>query len=260
MKNYKTLVLLIISVVFLYGCKKTQETNPVILKLSPDFVKGKSGQDIASTLLINSMNGIENILIYKTVNLKKDEKYGTKIVKPEKVNGSDYLYKFNYNLNPDEVDKLVGFNFHVKDKQGFFSEKDLTVHTIASGWQTIFSRKWKLTSRLWTSINPNVEDLKDCEKDDVYSFKRDGSYSINFGLSACTYDGFNVYDTWTLSEDEKTFTTKYHSLFDPSNITTETYTVKLISSEKLIMQQTIDLSIFGLSDKEIFVYTFEAAP
>lgn len=260
MRNSINLFLIFIFTTLSLGCEKKVETIPVTLKLTPDNVKGKSGQTIEATLYINALNGAKNIVIYKTVNLVKDSKYGNVTVTPQLVSGNDYVYKFSYQLSPDEVDKLVGFNFHVVDNNGAFAEKDLTVNTITSGWQTIYSRKWKLVSRMWTTITPPAEDLKDCEKDDIYTFNREGTYSINFGKAACSFDGFNVYDTWVLSEDEKTFTTKYHSLFDPANITTEIYTVKSISSEKLVMQQTLDLSIFGLTDKEVFVYTFEAAP
>lgn len=260
MKQFIYSIIGLLLICSIAGCKKAPYESPVSLTLHPEFVSGKSGQQIQSKLYITSPNGVQPISIYKTINLVKDAQFGDVKVAPQHVSGNNYVLDFSYNLRPEEVEKLVGFNFHVVDNNQNYNEKDLTVNTVMSGWQTVFSRKWKLISRLWTSINPSVEDLKDCEKDDIYSFNRDGSYGVNFGKSACTYDGFNVFDNWTLSEDEKTFTTKYHSLFDPSNITTEVYSVTSITSEKIVMQQTVDLSIFGLSDKEVFVYTFEAIP
>ncbi|MFA6334741.1 MAG: hypothetical protein WCX48_04185 [Bacteroidales bacterium] len=258
-KNIKLIVLLFAAILF-FGCKSDDSLPSVILSLKPDNVTGKSGQNISSTLNITSPNGVDKIVIYKTVNLVKDKQFGDVNITPTLVNGNDYIYNFNYKLSPDEVEKLVGFNFHVVDKKGEFAEKDLTVNTAMSGWQTIFTRKWKLTSRMWTSVNPAVEDKKDCENDDVYTWKQDGTYNISFGTSACTYDGFNVYDTWKLSDDEKTFTMTYHGIFDPSKITSDVYTVKLINSEKFIIWTTMDLSIFGLSDKEVFESTYEAVP
>lgn len=257
--NLKITVLFLIAI-FIYGCSSDTEVSSVILKLTPDKVQGKSGQSITATLNIDAINSVEKVVIFKTINLVKDETFGDVVVTPELVKDNEYVYTFNYELSPDEVEKLVGFNFHVLDKNGSFAEKDLTVNTVMSGWQTIFSRKWKLTSRMWTSVTPAVEDKKECEKDDVYRFNQDGTYDIDFGEIPCDFDGFNVYDSWELSEDEKTFTLVYHSIFDPSNITTDVYNVRMISSEKLVVWVTMDLTIFGLTDKEVFESTFEAIP
>ena len=115
---------------------------------------------------------------------------------------------------------------------------------------------------MWTSISPALEMIEDCEKDNVYTWNRDSTVTIAYGGSGCTFDGFNIYDKWTLSEDEKTFTQVYHSLFDPSNITTEVYKIKSISKDRLVMEILVDLSVFGppYTDKEVFVYTYEPIP
>lgn len=257
--NLKTIVLFLVAI-FIYGCSSDTDISSVILKLTPDKVQGKSGQSITATLNIDAINGLDKVVIYKTINLIKDETFGDVVVTPELVKDNEYVYIFDYELSPNEVEKLVGFNFHVVDKNGNFAEKDLTVNTVMSGWQTIFTRKWKLDSRMWTTVSPEVEDIKNCEKDDVYTFNQDGTYDIDFGALACDFDGFNVYDSWELSEDEKTFTLVYHSIFDPSNITTDVYKVKMISSEKFVIWITMDLTIFGLTDKEVFESTFEALP
>lgn len=255
-------VLLCLLMVSLFGCDKDEaDPNRPILKLTPDNVTGKSGRDIEATLSITAPNGAKDVAIYKTINLKKDVDYGTITVSPTDLGNNQYEYKFNYQLSPDEVDSLVGFNFRFTDAQGLAAEKDLTVNTTTSGQQIIYSRQWKLISRMWTSVNPNVEDIKDCDKDNVFIWNRDSTYTVNFGTSACTFDGFNVFDTWELSEDEKIFKQTYHSLFDPSAVTVEEYRVKTLSRDKLEMEIFVDLSVFGppYTDKEVFVYTFVPA-
>ncbi|MEO5650396.1 MAG: hypothetical protein ABIR03_10810 [Ginsengibacter sp.] len=252
--------------VIISGCKKDKvDTTIPVLSLQPDNVTGKAGRIVESTLFINAPNGAKDVVIYKTVNLKKDNTYGgsgTVTAVPVSVGENKYEYHFTYELQGDEVEKLVGFNFKFTDGKGLSEEKDLTVNTTTSGQQIIYSRKWKLISRLWTSVSPAIEDLKDCDKDDVYSWNKDSTYNINFGASACTFDGFNVFDKWQLSEDEKTFTQVYHSIFDPSNITTEEYRVKTLTKDKLVMEIFVDLSVFGppYTDKEVFTYTFEPVP
>lgn len=249
----------------LTGCEKEKTAGMPELKLTPDEITAKAGRTIESTLSIYAPNGAKDVVIYKTVNLQKDPNYGnsgTITGVPESLGENQFEYKFTYQLRDEEVEKLVGFNFKFTDQKGLSAEKDLTVHTTTSGQQIIYSRKWKLISKLWTSVSPAVEDLKDCEKDDVYSWNKDSTYSVDFGQKACTFDGFNVFDKWYLSEDEKTFTQIYHSLFDPSNITREEYRVKTLTKDKLVMEIFVDLSVFGppYTDKEVFTYTFEPVP
>lgn len=265
MRSYSFLLAICLLGIFtLSGCEK-DKGNPdqPVLKLSPDNVTGKSGRTVEATLSIYAPNGAGTITMYKTVNLQKDNSFGgtgTITAQPVSVGDDNYEYHFSYQLRDDEVDQLVGINFRFEDSKGLAAEKDLTVYTTTSGQQTIYSRRWVLKSRLWTSVSPAVEDMKDCEKDNIFIWRSDSTYTVNFGAEACTFDGFNVFERWELSEDEKTFTQVYSSLFDPSNRTTETYTVRSLSSERLVLEQLIDLTIFGLTDKEVFISTFEPAP
>lgn len=260
-KAFSALLCLLLAL--MTGCDKDNaDPNQPLLKLTPDNVTGKSGRNIETTLSIVAPNGAKDVAIYKTVNLKRDDAYGTVTAVPADMGNSVYEYKFAYQLSPDEVDSLVGFNFRFTDAKGLAAEKDLTVNTTTSGQQIIYSRKWKLVSRMWTSVNPNVEDIKDCDKDNVFIWNRDSTYTVEFGTNACTFDGFNVFDRWELSEDEKIFKQTYHSLFDPAQVTTEEYRVKTLTRDKLVMEIFVDLSVFGppYTDKEVFVYTFEPAP
>ncbi len=251
---------------FLGACSKDSvDSSLPILKLSPDNVTEKAGRVVESTLYIKAPNGVKDLVIYKTINLQRDNSYGgsgTVTAMPVSVGDDNYEYKFTYELSGDEVEKLVGFNFRLTDSKGNAAEKDLTVNTTTSAQQIIYSRKWKLVSKLWTSISPATEMIEECEKDNVYTWNRDSTLSIAYGSSGCTFDGFNVYDQWIISEDEKSFTQIYHSLFDPSNITTEVYKVRSVTKDRLVMEILVDLSVFGppYTDKEVFVYTYEPVP
>src|SRR5690606_33195602 len=117
-----------------------------------------------------------------------------------------------------------------------------------------------ITTRMWTSISPAAEDVKACELDNIYIWRADSTYTILFGTLPCDFDGFNVFDTWELTLDEKTLYQEYYSIFDPSNRTREEYTVKTLNREKIELQQTLDLTVFGLTDNETFVSSFVPAP
>ena len=243
-----------------YGCKKdTVETDLPVLRLVPDKVSGKSGFPVSTTLSGTVQNGVKNFYISKTVNLKVDSSWGTNgVLTVTDFSGQNsFDYAFNYTLQDDEVDKLVGFNYRIEDEKGKAAEKDLTVNTIASGAQIIASHPWKITSKFWETDDPPSENLQDCEKDNFFTYKRDSTILLNYGAAGCLFDGLNIYDKWSLTEDEKTFTQTYHSVFDPSKVTTEVYNVISLTKDKWVMQITYDLSVFGLSDKELFTFTLE---
>lgn len=243
----------------LASCKKdTVDPNLPVLKLHPDNVTRKSGQVINDTLDILAPYGAKTLVISKTINLVADNVFETQTVIPVSNGTNTFIYIFTYTCKDEEVDKLVGINFRFEDEKGNAAEKDLTINTAASGAQTIYTHTWKLISKIWESQDPPLENIADCEKDDIWNYNRDSSISLNYGSSGCLFDGFNIFDKWYLSPDEKKFTRIYHSVFDPSKITTEVYDVKSITSDKMIMEIAIDLSVFGLSDNELFLYTYQS--
>jgi hypothetical protein len=248
--------------VLFFGCEKDKvETDLPVLRLTPDKVSGKSGFPVSTVLSGTVQNGVKNFYISKTVNLKTDSSWGTNgvLTVTDLAGQTNFDYTFNYTLQDDEVDKLVGFNYRIEDEKGKAAEKDLTVNTIASGAQIIASHPWKLTSKIWKTDNPPSENIQECEKDNIFTYKRDSTILLNYGASGCLFDGLNIYDTWSLTEDEKTFIQVYHSVFDPSKVTVETYTVTLLTRDKWVVEIVLDLSVFGLSDHEVFEYTYEPA-
>lgn len=246
--------------VVISACKKDKvETDLPKLTLTPNSVSGKSGFPVSTVFSGTVPNGVQNFYISKTVNLKIDSSWGTNgvLTVTDLAGQTSFDYTFDYILQDDEVDKLVGFNYRIEDAQGKAAEKDLTVNTIASGAQIIASHPWKITSKFWETSDPPAENLQDCEKDNFFTYKRDSTILLNYGAAGCLFDGLNIYDTWSLTEDEKTFTQTYHSVFDPSKVTTEEYTVVSLTKDKWVMQITYDLSVFGLSDHELFTFTLE---
>ena len=240
------------------SCKKDKvDTSLPAMVLTPGNVSGKTGKTDTAVLTIHAPNGLKKLETYKTVNLVTS--LGVSSLTPEDLGNNEYRYVFIYKHLPDEVDKLVGINFRFEDAKGNAVEKDLTVYTEASGAQKIYSRTWKLVSKLWTTKNPDQESLQDCEKDNKTNFRSDSSITVNFGASGCLFDGFNVFDKWYLSDDEKVFTQIYHSVFDPTKITVEKYKVISLTSEKMVLEIALDLTAFGLSENELFLYTYEAA-
>lgn len=253
-------LLLITSTAGIVSCTKDNpDVDKPVLTLKPDNVSGKSGFNVSSVLSGTVPNGVKNFYISKTINLQPDLTWGnngTLKITDVPEGATSLSYSFTYTLRDDEVDKLVGFNYRIEDSKDKAAEKDLTVNTIASGAQIIASHPWKIVSVIWETDDPPSENIQDCGKDDIWTYNRDSTININYGATGCLFDGFNIFDKWTLSEDEKIFTRVYHSVFDPTKITTEVYAVKTLTKDKMVLEISLDLSVFGLGDNELFEYTY----
>ncbi|HRH61061.1 MAG TPA: hypothetical protein PL045_10855 [Chitinophagaceae bacterium] len=259
MKKINRYIILAAATVFLFSCKKESDSNKPVLKLSPEFVNQKAGTSATATLSGTVPNGVKKFSIIKTVNLVPDNSYapnGELEITDVAAGSTSFNYTLDFVLKGDEVDKLTGYTFHVEDVNGNVSEKDLTVNTLTSGALTIASHPWKLISKFWQTYDPPNEAIQDCEKDNTWSYNSDSTIILDYGASGCLFDGFNIFDKWWLSDDEKKFYQVYHSIFDPTKITTEEYDVKTLTKDKLVMDIALDLSAFGLSDHEIFTLTF----
>ncbi len=259
--SYLLTAVVLTATALFFSCKKEDKVDPnkPIITLSSYKLTGKSGQELSITVNVTAPNGISALLISKGVNLKPDNNFGTNGIMKVPATGTSFEYVFKYILSPDEVDKLVGFNFRVEDSKGLAAEKDFTLNTTVSGAQLLYTYRWELKSKVWQKTPPE-ENIQDCEKDDSYLFNRDSTMSINYGGKGCTFDGFNVYDKWTLTPDEKVLTITYHSVFNPAKVTNDQYNVTTLTKDKLVMNIAYDLSVFGLTDHEVFVFTYEASP
>jgi hypothetical protein len=175
--------------------------------------------------------------------------------------GNSLTYDFTYNTLSTDVDQLIGFTFEAVNAAGSTEVSDLNLQVTLSPRDNIPQRKWNLTSILQLT-DKNKEVINDCEKDNSVLFNQDGTlaflYGKDTGTGNCQFDGFNVYDKWVLSEDQKTFTITYHGLFNPAT-TVDTYTVRSLTTEELKLELTVDLSVFG-AGIETFLYTYKAGP
>jgi len=256
-----TLILAITATLFFSSCKKeiaVDASQPVISLSSYKFL-GKSQQEMSVTITINAPNGIAALKIGKGVNLKTDSSFGSNgLMKVSGASGTNFTYVFKYILSPDEVDKLVGFNFRVEDSKGLAAEKDFTLNTTVSGAQLLFSYRWNLKSVLWKLSTP-IEAIRKDETDDSYLFNRDSTVTINYGTLKGIFDGFKVYEKWTLSPDERVFTLVWHNLFTLVK-TTEVYNVTTLIKDKLVMTTLLDLRAFGATANELFEYTYTSSP
>lgn len=264
MRPYLIISLIAIASLWIYtGCKKdSKDLSLPSIRLSTPELTGRSENQILDTLIMKIPDGFQSLVITKGVNLVPDSSYGTVTVLSVTSTGTNtYQFIFSYTCSPDEVDKLVGFNFRLTDKKGRAMETDLTLHTMAGAAQTLYSHRWQMVSEFWQTGNPPQTTTQLCLTTYVYSFKRDSTMSLNLGAGGgCSLDALFVYTKWTLSEDEKTLTMYYYNVFNPTANLVKTYTMINITNSQLVMSTLVDLSWAGATDHEVFVYTLNALP
>lgn len=248
---------------FALSCTKNNSTDIALptINISTDRITGKAAQQIMVTVTMAAPNGIGKLLISKGLNLVTDSSFGTNgILNADLSNSSNSsaAYVFNYIVDSADIDKLVGFNFKFTDAVGNSAEKDLTLTAQNSAALTVYSYKWQYASRKVVSIN--FEAIQNCEKDNIYLYRKDSSTILDYGLNACANDSSIIYFKWALSNDETLFTQWYYPKDFPDSSKTEIYSVIAVSNKKLTLEKTEDLSSQGLSDEEKVQYSFNAIP
>jgi hypothetical protein len=269
--------ILIVFTVFLISCEEDYETDAddaaIPLTHSVEQIKAPgrgqyklrtlSGDEMEVVAHFADITPLKSFTITKTVNLAVDETYGINGVLTVDPSAASTDYRFKYTPSEKDVDQLVGFTFRAEGTNGTQITSDLELAVTLSPRDNLPRRKWLLKSKIWVD-GGNVSDIKDCEKDNYFLFNIDKTMSLNYGTNTgsagCDFDGFNVYDTWSLSEDEKVFTMVLHSIFSPDNPQTETYRVKTLTTEKLELEIDYDLTVFGLGPEETFLYEYVAIP
>ncbi len=220
-----------------------------------------SGDVVNAKLDLSSVQPVSSLLIRKTRNGAADVSFGTN-GSVTVTSGLTDAYEFNYETQVEDIDQLVGFTFEATGSNGAVVASDLTLIVTLSPRDNIPQKRWAWTSKIWVDAG-NVEDLKECEKDNYWLFNADGTMGVGYGTDTgagdCLFDGFNIYLSWELSEDGQTFTTTRSGLFDPT-IVTEVYRVKSLTTEKMLLEIDLDLTVFGLTAEETFIYEYTALP
>jgi hypothetical protein len=261
----------------LISCEEDYETNAddsSILLTYPDQqikapghgqyrLKALSGEKTEVIANLESILPLNSLTITKTVNLVIDPEYANNGVLTVDANAINTDYVFQYTPLERDIDQLVGFIFEAVGSNGTRMTSDLQLVVTLSPRDNLPRRKWLWKSKIHVDAG-NVQDIKECEKDNYYLFNSDGTMSLNFGANTgtpgCDFDGFNVYDSWSLSEDGKEFIMIYHSIFSPDSPQIEKYRVKTLTTEKLEVEIDYDLSWLGLSTEETFLFEFTATP
>ncbi|WP_194777907.1 hypothetical protein [Pararhodonellum marinum] len=224
----------------------------------------ESGEEITVTVNMQSAVPLQGLAIRKTINNTADSDFGTGGTLSVGLSGTSTTYEFKYTPDTDDVDQLVGFNFRATNANGVTSESDMVLVVTLSPIDNLTRRRWNLTSVF--HVNENEEGIRDCQKDNSMLLNEDGTIVVDFGEDTgtgdCVFDGFDVYTIWYLTEegDDLYFNRESVGLFDPETTKVETFKINELTTERIKMEHTIDLTDFGASAEETFEYTYVASP
>lgn len=269
--------LVLFPMILFMGCEPDEQipadyydNSDFTVKLSADKSVGKgqyirkveSGNEVNVVVSVQSASALSALKITKTVNLAVDPTYGNNGSLIIDASGTSFEYDFNYLPDTNDVDQLVGFAFEATNAVGESKVSDLTLAVTMSPRDNLPRRRWMLTSILHVNEN-NLEVIKECELDNAILLNADSTMVMDYGDDTaegdCAFDGFKVYEKWYLTEDEEQFVWEYSDLFDPAKITAETYAVKLLTTEEIRLELTVDLTELGLGI-ETYLYIYKAAP
>lgn len=142
---------------------------------------------------------------------------------------------FLASCSSDPCEKVVCQNSGTKTKS---TDGKSCACTCAPGYkgdscQTV-DKKYLLTSSKWKAVSVMVagtDQLKDCDRDDEYSFSTDGKVTITPMGVACSSTETVQTTTYTISEDGKTMTYGYNN--PPAPPMTLTLNVTSLTADKL---------------------------
>lgn len=238
------------SVLTVQSCKKDDDTKAApTVALTTSAYSGKIGETATVGVAVVAPEGLKSLVITKYLGTTVDATYGT--------NGSKTVttstYEENYVLNEEGLDTPVRFKFEATDNKDQVSSADFIVTTEPSVAYLLVKYDWQWKSKVGKvyDTDPESEQIVDCEKDNVYTFNADGTYSLDYGAitgmggGTCDFDGFRAPTTWSLNADESELTIMAVNVFDPNDVQTEVYTITSADATSIKSTQTVDLTAFG---------------
>lgn len=230
------------------SCKDDEAKPAPTVTLSASTFSGKIGDTASVTATIVAPEGLKELRITKYLGTTVDATYGTNGTKTV----SHESHTEDYILAEEGLTTPVRFNFTAEDNKGQTGTADLVITTEPSVKYLLTKFNWQWKSKVGKVLasDPEAELIVDCEKDNLFIFNADGTYSIDFGAltgsggGTCDFDALVVTHNWFLSADESTLTLTASNIFDPTE-KEEVYNITEATSTSIKSTSTVDLTGLG---------------
>ncbi len=235
----------------LNSCKDKEETFPSpIVTLSATTFSGKTGQTASVTASVTAPAGLKSLKITKYKGTTVDATFGTAGTETF----TTLTHTHDYVLSAEGLSTPIRFKFEAEDEKGQKGSADFIITTEPSVSYLLTTYNWQWKSKLgkiFSLTEPETEQILPCEEDNTYSFNADGTFALDYGAitgsggGTCDFDGFRAPTTWTLNAAETELTIMAVNVFDPTDIQTEVFKIKVANATKIESTQLVDLSAFG---------------
>jgi hypothetical protein len=230
------------------ACKKEEDQPAPSVALTATTFSGKIGATASVTATVTAPAGLKSLKITKYKGTDVDATFGT--AGTQTVTTSSHTQ--TYVLSAEGLTTPIRFKFEAEDTKGKTASNDFIITTEPSVSYLLTTYNWQWKSKLGkcAAADPETEQIFDCEKDNVFSFKSDGTFTLDYGpvtggTGSCQFDGFRAPTTWTLNAAETELTMKQVSVFDPNDVLTEVYKISSATTSAIKSKQTVDLTVFG---------------
>ncbi len=116
---------------------------------------------------------------------------------------------YTHTVTPEDASEPFRVNFMITDNEGLTASTDIIISGVLTDIYKLQNFNWQYTSQMGI-LEGETESIKDCEKDNVYTFNEDGTASLDFGtdtkVAPCELDGLILATGYTYDEETKVLT------------------------------------------------------
>jgi hypothetical protein len=223
---------------FVSSCSEEEETPDPSIVLDQTEMSAKTGDSIEVTASVENMEQLGRVVVEKHWDGSPVEGFSTEFPASQISDGS---FTYTAELVEEDADHVVLFAFKVFDKNdNQVDRKDLVVEIELSRRDLLTKYDWLHTEDIETSTGE--AGLADSRKDDLWRFREDSTWTIDFGQNNHELDGLRQYCAWKIDasnpDSVKLITTYYGFL--ATEPTQEVYKIDRLNKNELYISRDFD--------------------
>ena len=237
------------------ACNQDDEDATPSLTLSQTEMSAKTGDTIQVTANIDNVDQLASVVVEKHWDGSPVEGYSTEFPAEQITDGS---ITYTTQLVEEDAEHVVLFAFKALDQDGNeVDRQDLVVEIELSRRDLLTKYDWLHTEDIETSSGE--AGLADSRKDDVFRFRDDSTWTIDYGQVNHELDGLRQFCSWKIdasNPDSVKFIWTYFG-FLATEPTTEVFKVDRLNENEFYISRDFD---FGGGDIQNVQMQFAAQP
>lgn len=205
-KLFSFLMAGILAIAFVSSCTEDEviPPDPPTIEINTDgMVDGQLTATLGDDVVISIVTVTDGVFASLTIT----EYQGTTELNSEV--STTPVDSYTHTVTAEDAAEPFRINFLVTDIEGLTASTDVIISGVLTDLYKLQNFNWQYTSQLGI-LDGEEESIKDCEKDNVYSFNEDGTASLDFGtdtkVAPCDLDGLILATGYTFDEETKVLT------------------------------------------------------